>query len=323
MAARLERRQARLHGEHRALDVAGEDLVDVGLGHLREQLLGEDAGVGAEHVDAAEPLDRGVRDQPAVSDPGDVRDDGLDAAAGLLAEVVGGGLQRALVPGRDQDVRARAHEDTGDALADALAATGDDHRAAVQRCEHRVLLLVAVNARHQPKINRTGTGTPRPARSCPRCTPHPSNAPGRCRSASRSRPRAAAGASGRTSAISASSVGDERPHAPVATHPRVGQLGDPRVVLEEADRRAEVVEEPAPAAVVEVDDVGLVTVDEQVRQPQVGVDQPVAVRPGAEVARAASRNVSSSRPSTSRSAAPTATPSCQRPHRATEPNEPS
>ena len=57
-------------------------------------------------------------------------------------------------------------------------------------------------------------------------------------------------------------------------------------MLDEADGGAEVVEEPAPAAVVEVDDPDLVAVQQQVGQPQVGVHQAEAMRSGAVAAQA-------------------------------------
>src|SRR5499427_906111 len=88
-------------------------------------------------------------------------------------------------------------------------------------------------------------------------------------------------------------VQDERPdlglvrgrqlkHPPVAGQPRVHQRGHVRLVLEEADRCADVVEEPAEPGVVEIDDADRIAVDQQVGQPGIGVHQPVPVRAGAE-----------------------------------------
>src|SRR5215471_13140649 len=68
----------------------------------------------------------------------------------------------------------------------------------------------------------------------------------------------------------------------VAGQPGADQVGHVRLVLEEAHRGADVVQEPAEPGVVEVDDADLVAVDEQVGQPGVGVHQPVPVRAGAE-----------------------------------------
>ncbi len=70
--ARRERVEAGLHREHRALEVDAEHVVDVGLGQLGQRLVGEDPGVGAEHVDPAEALHGGRGHGLAVLDAGDV-----------------------------------------------------------------------------------------------------------------------------------------------------------------------------------------------------------------------------------------------------------
>src|SRR5499433_78701 len=77
-------------------------------------------------------------------------------------------------------------------------------------------------------------------------------------------------------------LGGQVQHPPVAGQPGVDQRGHVRLMLEEAHRRADVVEEPAEPGVVEVDDADRVAVDQQVGQPGVGVHQPVPFRAGAE-----------------------------------------
>jgi len=61
-----QQRQACLDAQDRALEVGAQDAVDVILGHVGQARGGEDARVGAEHVDAAEPL-RGLRGDLAQS----------------------------------------------------------------------------------------------------------------------------------------------------------------------------------------------------------------------------------------------------------------
>ena len=69
---------------------------------------------------------------------------------------------------------------------------------------------------------------------------------------------------------------------PVSLEPRRDERRHRGVVLEEADRGAEVVQVPAEPGVVEVDDRRAALMHEQVRQPGVGVHQPVPLPPGAE-----------------------------------------
>src|SRR5215467_12249497 len=77
-------------------------------------------------------------------------------------------------------------------------------------------------------------------------------------------------------------LGGQVEHPPVAGQPGIDQGRHLGLVLEEAHRRADVVEVPAKPGVVEVDDADRVAVDQQVGQPGVGVHQPVALGPGAE-----------------------------------------
>ena len=53
-------------------------------------------------------------------------------------------------------------------------------------------------------------------------------------------------------------------------------------MLEEAERRPQVKQEPAEPTVVEVDHLYVRAIDQQVGQPHVGVDEPEPLRPGAE-----------------------------------------
>jgi len=77
-------------------------------------------------------------------------------------------------------------------------------------------------------------------------------------------------------------LGAHIPDRPVAAHPGLAQGRDARIILDEADGRREAVEEPAPAAIVEIDEPGAFGIDRQVRQPHVGMDQVEAVRRLAE-----------------------------------------
>ena len=147
MARALQIGDTGLHGQHAALHVRGEDRVDVLLGHVGQLDVGEDTGVRADDVDAAEPR-RGLGGEPlAVRSLGHVAGDEGDLPA-LARQVAHGGLARRGVPAVHDEVRAGACEHAGDSLADALGSTGDEHRAARDRCEHpqrpltvRLLLL--------------------------------------------------------------------------------------------------------------------------------------------------------------------------------------
>ncbi|MNE66063.1 hypothetical protein D3C80_1615930 [compost metagenome] len=62
-------------------------------------------------------------------------------------------------------------------------------------------------------------------------------------------------------------------HAAVPLQPVVDPMGQVGVVLEKAQGRSQVVQVPAHATVVEVDDAGAITLHQQVGQAQVCVDQ--------------------------------------------------
>ena len=75
--------------------------------------------------------------------------------------------------------------------------------------------------------------------------------------------------------------GGDRSAGAVTRDPGVLPFGQRRVVFDERHRGAEIVEEPTESAIVEVDDRDRGSVDQQVGQPQVGVNQPEPVRSGA------------------------------------------
>ena len=67
----------------------------------------------------------------------DVRGEGRGAPP--ASRFLGRRLGRVDLAGNDKHPRAVAGEDAGDALADALARAGDEHRLAVKRCEHAII----------------------------------------------------------------------------------------------------------------------------------------------------------------------------------------
>ena len=71
----------------------------------------------------------------------------------------------------------------------------------------------------------------------------------------------------------------------ITLHPRRHQVAEIRLRLEEADRRGEVISEPAEPAIVEVDDPEAIAVDEEVGGTHIAVDEAEAVGTGAIGAR--------------------------------------
>ena len=134
-ARALQRVQAGLDREHRALQVGAEDLVEQVLGHVRQQAVGEDARIGTQHVDTAQPLDGVGRHPPAVLPAGHIGLDERDLRA-VRAQFLGGGPGDVRIPAGDQDPGSVAGEHAGDALADAAGAAGYHHGASGERCEH-------------------------------------------------------------------------------------------------------------------------------------------------------------------------------------------
>ena len=68
----------------------------------------------------------------------------------------------------------------------------------------------------------------------------------------------------------------KRPNSAVAIYPRLLQGRNLRVVFNERNARRKIVEMPAEAAIVEIDQGGLISAGEQVRQSHIRMDQPVA-----------------------------------------------
>ena len=74
----------------------------------------------------------------------------------------------------------------------------------------------------------------------------------------------------------------KRSNSPVPSHPSLLQGRNLRVVFNERDARREIVKMPAEAAIVEIDQRGLISAGEQVCQSHIRMDQPVARRRLAE-----------------------------------------
>ena len=74
----------------------------------------------------------------------------------------------------------------------------------------------------------------------------------------------------------------KRPNSAVASYPRLLQEWYLRAVFKERNARCKIVEMPAEAAIVEIDQGDLISAGEQVRQPHIRMDQTVARRGLAE-----------------------------------------
>ena len=135
MPGRGQRGQAGLDGQDVAAQVGAEHGVDVLVGHVGQPALREDPGVGAQHVDAAQPVRRHLGHPRAVSPHADVGQQvrHAGAAGGQLGR---GRLGRGRVAAGDQHPRAAAGEHPGDALADAPGAAGDHDGAPRDGGEH-------------------------------------------------------------------------------------------------------------------------------------------------------------------------------------------
>ena len=149
-----QRGHRRLHRQHRALDVGGEDRVDVLLGHVLELGVREHPGVGAQHVETAEAIDRlghhalGVRRHP------DVRTHIRHLSA--VGAQLGGGLRPdSGIAADNRDPGAGREEYRGDAPADAFGPAGDKNAPAGYGGEHSAA---------SPSGSRGSTGSFRPAR---------------------------------------------------------------------------------------------------------------------------------------------------------------
>ena len=125
-----------LNAEKRSLDIGVQDELHVGDRHGGQLGVGEDAGVGAEDVDAAVRGDRGGGHLGAGSGVGDVAQDVGDRAASEGRELLDRTLRIGLVAAGDEHIDSCGRQDARDSLADALGGTGDDGRAASDRSEH-------------------------------------------------------------------------------------------------------------------------------------------------------------------------------------------
>ena len=219
-------------------------------------------------------------------------------------------------------------EHAGDAAADAAAPTVTT-TTAVHRAEHQVSSSVWVRGLRRGVGPAHGLGGDRAAgrpqvaarRACrsPRCSPGRSPGTRASGSATRATPPAGAGAASRRSRASARPP--RRPAPPGGSRAaRRPATPEPGIVLDEGHGGPEVVHEPREAAVVEVDHVDGAAVDEQVRQPQVGVDEAVPVGPTAVLRQARADQLG--RVGEQRVlGGPPPMPSCQRPQRGAAPSE--
>ncbi len=120
-----------LNDEHRALEVHREHLLDVLGRQVFEPARWEDAGVGADDVQAAVSLDGGVDRASAIVR---VRHIGAQAAdlPGMLPEGRHGRVHVGLGSRGHQHVDACGGKGFGDTAADSLAAAGDDGGSALK-----------------------------------------------------------------------------------------------------------------------------------------------------------------------------------------------
>ncbi len=133
-------RVKRMRGEQLLVEVVLQDLV----GQLLERAGRGGAGVVDDDVDLAERLHRLVVDALDVGGLGDVALHADDPAARLGADRLDRLVERLAAARHDRDVGAGGGEAGGDRKADALAAAGDDGRAAGKTDFHSMLSAVRV-----------------------------------------------------------------------------------------------------------------------------------------------------------------------------------
>ena len=107
---------------------------------MLDHAAGRGAGVVDHDVDAAERLVRLLDEVLGVGVLAQVGRDGDDLAVGRARDLGGGGFQHVLAARADRDIDALLGEREGDALADALAAAGDERGLAVELQVHVSLL---------------------------------------------------------------------------------------------------------------------------------------------------------------------------------------
>ncbi|MNO80364.1 hypothetical protein D3C76_715710 [compost metagenome] len=113
------------------------DQVPVGVVHLVEGLVAQDAGVVHHHVDAAEGFDRAAHDVFPVGHRIVVGHRGAAGGADFRHHAVGGGGAGALAMGAaaeivDHHLRAVAGEQQRMGASEAAAGAGDDHHLVVE-----------------------------------------------------------------------------------------------------------------------------------------------------------------------------------------------
>jgi hypothetical protein len=86
-----------------------------------------------EDVEPAEMRQRLRNDALAIRGPADIGRDGENAPAGLLADALGGGLERLGAARHQRDIGTVAGKTAGDGIADARARPADDSNLAMQR----------------------------------------------------------------------------------------------------------------------------------------------------------------------------------------------
>src|SRR5262245_52152467 len=74
----------------------------------------------------------------------------------------------------------------------------------------------------------------------------------------------------------------QRRHGTVALYPGIDELRHVGAVLDEGERRRPVIEVPAEATIIEIDDLGLVPIDQEIGEPHVAMDEAIALRALAE-----------------------------------------
>ena len=143
----------------RALEVHGDDAVEVLLGHRHEHPVAQDAGVVDDDVEVAERLDGLVRPSPGTVEGGDAVGVGHRLATGgddLVDDRLGGrGVGTAAVAGAaevvDDDLGALGSEQQGVLAADAAPAAGDDRNSSVQDNHQETAFVYRVTTAAPPR----------------------------------------------------------------------------------------------------------------------------------------------------------------------------
>ncbi len=138
----------RLGAEEQAAEVHGHHLVPIGLGDILRRVIGTEAGVVDEHVQAAEVVPNMVHASANGGDLAHVHLDPQHPAAGS-GDLGGGLVQRRPVAAGNRDRGPGTRQGGGDAAADASTCAGDQRDLPVQR-EIRLLHPRTLPTRHGP-----------------------------------------------------------------------------------------------------------------------------------------------------------------------------